>query len=111
MKGGESGQMKEFGCWPGCGIPKRECNARQTHQHVIPAQPRPVANQPGRDEDAHPKGQQEQRGDEGKSGRGALKDGKGVQRVVESVGDPADLPGAEIGSPALLVKVSKDTAK
>ena len=89
-------------------IPPGKPQSRNPNQHVIPSQDEFLPpHQPRRDEDAQRHRHQQHRAQERNERRGLVVRYPRLQPIMQSVGGPTQLPGAEILVPALLVKVGE----
>src|ERR1700690_327609 len=88
-------------------IPKAESDSPQADRDVVPSQSELLAHQPGRDEYAQRHRYQQQRSQQRHHSGGVAERTPGIQDIVEGVGSPSQLPGAEVVLPGLLVEVSE----
>ena len=102
-RGGKSAR-----CRPQPHIPPGEPDSCNPNQHVIPSQDELLPpHQPRRDEDAQRHRHQQNRAQERNEGRRLVVRRPRLQRIMQGVGSPTQLPGAKILVPALLVKVGE----
>ena len=89
-------------------IPEAEACSREAHGNVVPAQAESFSHQASRDEYAERHRRQKQRSQERYHCGGIAERTPGIQDIVERVSSPAQLPGAEVVLPGLLVEVSEN---